>query len=89
MTREEAIKRINDIRRIYARYVEIVTENENEALDMAIKSLEQELILEKIRAEIEQMDFDFGDFYNHTRTIREMVLEVIDKYRGEENADSN
>ena len=44
MTREEAIKRINDIRRIYARYVEIVTENENEALDMAIKAQEQEPI---------------------------------------------
>lgn len=43
---------------------------------------EQEAILDKIRGEIEQMDFDFGDFYDHTSTIREMVLEVIDKYKG-------
>lgn len=35
----------------------------------------------KIRAEIEQMDFNFGDFYDHTNTIREMVLAVIDKYK--------
>lgn len=41
MTREEAIERINDIRKIYARYVEIITENENEALDMAIEALKK------------------------------------------------
>ena len=43
---------------------------------------EQEAVLDKIRGEIEQMDFDFGDFHDHTSTIREMVLEVIDKYKG-------
>ena len=43
---------------------------------------EQEAVLDKIRGEIEQMNFDFGDFYDHTSTIREMVLEVIDKYKG-------
>ena len=40
-------------------------------------------VLGKIRAEIEQMDFDFGDFYDHTSTIREMVLEFINKYKSE------
>lgn len=45
--------------------------------------LEQEDILDKIRAEIKQMDFDFGDYYDHTNTIIEMVLAVIDKYRAE------
>ena len=40
-------------------------------------------VLDKIRAEIKQMDFDFGDFYDHTSTIREMILEVIDKYKVE------
>lgn len=43
--------------------------------------LEQGSVLDKIRAEIEQMDFDFGDFYDHTYVIKEMVLEVIDRYR--------
>lgn len=50
---------------------------------MSIKALEREDILDKIRTEIEQMDFDFGDFYDHTSTIREMVLKVIDKYNAE------
>ena len=50
---------------------------------MAIKALEQESVLDKIKAEIEQMDFDFGDFYDNTNTIIEMVLGVIDKYKAE------
>lgn len=40
-------------------------------------------VLSKISTEIGQMDFDFGDFYDHTCTIREMILEVIDKYKTE------
>jgi hypothetical protein len=39
--------------------------------------------LDKIRAEIEQTDFDFGDFYDHTDTIIQIVLEIIDKYTTE------
>lgn len=40
--------------------------------------------LDKIKAEIEQMDFDFGDFYDHTDSIVKMVLQVIDKYKESE-----
>ena len=40
-------------------------------------------VLDKIRAEIEQMDFDFGDYYDHTNEIIEMVCKVIDKYKVE------
>jgi len=40
-------------------------------------------VLDKIIAEIAQMDFDFGDFYDHTETIIKMVLKVIDKYKAE------
>jgi len=50
--------------------------------DKLIMPLHREVdTLDKIRAEIEEMDFDFGDFYDHTDTIIEMVLEIIDKYR--------
>ena len=42
MTREEAIKRIEDIKRNYERMVEIITDNEAEALNMAIEALKQE-----------------------------------------------
>lgn len=47
----------------------------------ACKTLEQTDALDKIRAEIKSMDFDFGDFYDHTDQIIEKVCEVIDKYR--------
>ena len=40
------------------------------------------LVLEQIRTEIETMDFDFGDYYDHTNEIIEMVCKTIDKYRG-------
>ena len=40
-------------------------------------------VLDKIRSEIEQMDFDFWDSYDHTDTIRAMVLSIIDKYKAE------
>lgn len=39
--------------------------------------------MDKIRAEIVQMDFDFGNYYDNTYEIIEMVLKVIDKYRSE------
>ena len=54
----------------------------NEALDTGIKALD---ILDKIRAEIESMDFDFGDYYNHTDEIIEKVCKVIDKYKTSED----
>lgn len=44
-------------------------------------------VLDKLKAEIEQMDFDFGDFYDNTDAIIEMVCKVIDKYREEQNYD--
>lgn len=57
-----------------------------ETVRMAIKALEQEPILDKIRAEIirkhfsivEKNDFDNGRTYSY-----EEVLEIIDKYKGE------
>ncbi len=51
------------------------------------EALEQESILDKIRTEIQQADFDFGDFYDHTSTIREKVLDIIDKYTAESEVD--
>ena len=64
MTREEAIVDIRDnIKPVVG----------GKSLDMAIKALEQENILEKIRSEIMMKDG------------LEEALEIIDKYRGEEN----
>ena len=38
-------------------------------------------VLDSIRVEVESMDFDFGDYYDHTSTIIEMMCKVIDKYK--------
>ena len=77
MTREEAIA-------YFKRHIDLycVDGISREAEEMAIKALEQEPVLDRIRDEIEEMDFDFGD-YDHTNRIIEMVLEVIDKYKAE------
>ena len=64
MTREEAITNLEMIR---VAFVEPVTKEQRELIDdtfdMAIKALEQEPILDKIRAEIiEEKDFAYADF---------------------------
>ena len=53
-----------------------------EALDMAIKALEQESILDKIRAEIEQKLDTHGYISLYNKAIND-VLSVIDKYKAE------
>ena len=64
MTREEAIKRIGDIKRNYKRIVEIMTDNEAEALDMAIKALEQKpKTIQERQAESEKYQKAFEDGY--------------------------
>ena len=60
--------------------------NEVEALDMAIKALEQGDALEKIRAEIEEQVLeslsDGGDDWFAAEKVNE-CLEIIDKYKTE------
>jgi hypothetical protein len=77
MTREEAIVDIRDnIKPVVG----------GKSLDMAIKALEQEPILDKIRAEI--MDFEEELFhrpntdYSDYAAVRQCV-EIIDKYKAE------
>lgn len=64
-----------------------VCDNElNEALDMAIKALNQEPVLDKIRAEIENLEYlnieDGSDGYDKYIEQSE-VLNIIDKYKEE------
>lgn len=53
-----------------------------EALEMAIKALEQEPILDKIRAEVEAYQSD-AFYHSDVMLNKRMVLEIIDKYRTE------
>ena len=72
MTREEAIELIRRYERNSEHY---------DACEMAIKALEQEPILDKIRAEIIEL------WKNEPCAIEcgclDEILEIIDKYRGE------
>lgn len=84
MTVNEAINYLEDAKiEFKIPKAAVAARKTNEALDMAIKALKQEPILDKIRAEIESMDFDFGDYYDHTNEIIEMVCKAIDKYKAE------
>ena len=84
MTREDAIDLLDNL-------IGMIEDNHNsdydKALKMAIKSLEQEPILDKIRAEI----YMLSDSERNGTTItlyswegmKKKVLEVIDKYEAE------
>ena len=42
-----------------------------------------DMVVNKIRTEVQSMDFDFGDYYDNTNEIIEMVLDVIGKCEAE------
>ena len=83
MTREESIERLKMILEEVATdedAVCYVTSDDADALDMAIKALEQTSVLDKIRTEIVQIptiSFNVNDIYKAD------VLAIIDKYKAE------
>lgn len=79
MTREEATKKIKKV-------IEesVIFEDEIEAFDMAIKALEQESVLDKIRAEIEAIEDGISSYHNDRPWIfKDEALAIIDKYKAE------
>lgn len=77
MTREEAIKGLKVLHRDFSGY-----KPNEEMFDMAIKALEQEPILDKIRAEIEHMPSELTE--DGRRMVRRVsVFQIIDKYKAE------
>lgn len=82
MTREEAITLIKSaLKTMYLPKSKEYISDLGYALEIAIKALEQEPILDKIRAEIEHVKDNplFGMVSNDT--MLEVVLEIIDKYK--------
>lgn len=57
----------------------------NEALDMAIKSLEQEPVLDKIRAEIDEQCDRVRPYNRLCAEGLEVALGIIDKYKESED----
>lgn len=84
MTNEEAIVVLQKIKPIPHRGDSKSTTHilETIALEMAINALEQEDVLDKIRAEIEQITDTMGVSYNQYVSKID-VLQIIDKYKAE------
>ena len=84
MTREEAkailIREIDDDPFIRTEYREQI----HEALKMSIKALEQEPILDKIRAEIQE-NIDYNKKMNYLGIVAGLLLtrDIIDMYKAE------
>ena len=100
MTREDREDAINIIQSILDKYEEdecLVTEitigdEDIKAFKMAIKALEQEPVLDKIRAEIEQLrnfraeNYDleqYCDCFDARIIFRDDVFKILDKYKTE------
>lgn len=84
--REDAVERLNAIKQLigYDKDSEIVKATQK-SLDMAIKALEQEPILDKIRAEIKKLQkmCDKNDLNLMAQySAFGMVLDILDKYKG-------
>ena len=76
MTREEAIRELNTFK------IGAKSELGENALDMAIKALEQEPVLDKIRAEIADLDDTDYDYEGYYKAVTG-ALQIIDKYKAE------
>lgn len=91
MTDERCKQILYDLRFVISN--EYYSDDVEEALDMAIKALEQEDVLEKVRAEIVQMNDDVSKMLMPFDSIEKVkyttgfidglgsTLDVIDKYR--------
>ena len=83
MTREEAIFKLKDLLIPTTLGSKCIGEFDKPAIEMAIKALEQEPVLDKIRAEIEEKSYlSYDDNPRHI-IDESWVIEIIDKYRTE------
>jgi hypothetical protein len=78
MTREEAIRIVSRFRDVW----DDSTTPSAEALDMAIKALEQEPIIDKIRERVELEKLGYPPSAGYYKAIIK-VLKIIDKYKAE------
>lgn len=84
MTREEAISIMNVI--VHMLEPKYDTDRIEDAVEMAINALEQEPVLDKIRAEIDKarfVDKDTRICKNALASGLKVAMEIIDKYRAE------
>lgn len=81
MEREEAIKGLKSLKEVRRKYGDMQTmKDEIECLDMAIKALEKEPILDKIEEEIQKLR---GCSCSCSDGIIDDVEDILDKYKVE------
>ena len=82
MTREESINIIESECYVFNPLNFDRSTKVNTALDMAIKALEQEPILDKVRVEIADLDDTDYDYEGYYKAVTD-ALQIIDKYKAE------
>ena len=88
MTREECIKVLQALWRY--KDCEYSEKEIRESLSMAIESLEQYSILDKIKAEIEKCYCTVTNDYDHGRNYGlYMTTQIINKYKAESEVEKN
>lgn len=84
MTREEAIENLRRLQNLLFNDPYIDTSTIIATCNIAIEALEQEPILDKIRAEIESLSNANPSYWHSGDMVeREEVFEIIDKYKAE------
>ena len=87
MTREEAIKMLRGMKADNLNLNDLYTRDKYEALNMAIKALEQEPFINKPCVSTEACKYDKNKVLDKIRAEIEeelgWVLEIIDKYKAE------
>jgi len=84
MTNEIARREIESLDYYLQNHTDDYSEESHSAMMMAIKALEQEPVLDKIRAEIEARLCDVvSDYADGYRTAIQGVLIILDKYKAE------
>ena len=88
MTREEKVNLLNELLEIEEKNdIGNLTSTDRREFQQWVEDLEQEPVLDKIRAEIEQEQDDFMDDNDHDECVRfglKVAYQIIDKYRGED-----
>ena len=68
---------------------QIINVKYEDVIQIPLEVIANSTPLEDIKTEIEKMDFDFGDYYDHTDSIINMVLETIDNHIKEDKIERN
>lgn len=78
---DDTVKVIIEIpKKIYEHACDGVIKFVTAEMDVEIeKAVKKGVLLDDIKQKILAIDFDFGDYYDHTIEIQDKVLEVLDK----------